>query len=1188
MSWKILILSTVVILCEIVNAQSGLRNKYVVKLKSGSVVNIGSFSKRLQKISGTINTFSVKSISPTGISSALSKKNSFPYSQYLLVESNSSVQDITKGLSDSDVEYIQPVNYYHIASLPNDSAYASQWNMEMIGMKSVFVQQIIDSNLPTIKVGVIDTGIDFDHPDISGAIALNYGEIGVDSTGNDKRSNGIDDDANGYIDDWRGYDFVELDSKDGSDWSLRDNFPQDENGHGTGVSGIIGARSNNTIGISGFGPVQLIPVRAFSASGVGSDLDIAMAIVYAADNGAEVINMSFGDVINSLIIKDAVQYAAAKNVALVASSGNDGGDYQHYPSDLSDVISVGSINQIKTRSIFSSYGNSLAVMAPGEFIPTLKLGGGYTENFSGTSAAAPHVSGAVALIKGYEKSVEQDPQRYITSRELKGLLTSTAVDVDLPGWDEFTASGIINVEEALRSMRGSNVQIVAPLNGENISDTLDVMISALSPYFESLSLLLKKENSNENWVSIYKSSKQVFNLNIKNINLTGYSSGDYLLKLRVKTTKGNDLEHTIKILLSRDFPKIEKFTFSDSVIVTDEFASLVEAETNIPTEGVLFYRLKNSSDRFHMLRSENFGREHFFLLNSSLFQSTGDFEFYTQFFENVDFSKKSTLFPMEQREGFKYFSVENTNKRISSTVIEKIPLVLPKGFLLNTIMQINGKPTIVMNEYSGKNEFGDLKLFQFENGAFVQKDSISQKWIPRSFIRNENDIPILLTQNFGTSAIYTIDTITMNFSKKPVWIDSGDVWGSVLEDLNGDHKPEIVARSSSEILIFENIGNNQFRIKSKLQNPTKPLFGETQNQFGPPKIVIADFTNSGLKELVFADYDGDIIMYSQNNHNSLAFTLSWIDSTNLFETSDFIAADDFNNDGITDLVFGGHSDLALNANREYNVPVWTVQIYAHRQSDPSGYFVNRWTQKYFGVKSGAENDNGISSGELQQYSISKNILMLNLNPNFYLYSFSPDFSPETIGTRSSFSNSAIIFNEKIGINTGEKTEFFQWSNSQPDIALTPWNFSVRPISFHSIRLQWNGEGDYYQIYKGTTKENLALIDSTSGLEYVDSSVAMDNEYYYSVRSVKNNGPALSEMSSILSVIPHLPLKITAVRQISTTQLVLDCSYEIDPSLLQTAAISMDDSLLTSSVIASTPKNIVTTFSSLIEPGTHSL
>ena len=153
-------------------------------------------------------------------------------------------------------------------------------------------------------VAVVDTGVELDQADLQGAIATNAGEIGIDSQGHDRETNGLDDDHDGYVDDWRGWDFVD-----------RDNTPQDLNGHGTHVTGIIAARRDNGLGIAGVAPqAQVLPMRVLDASGSGSTANVANALDYAGDLGIKIVNASLGSTGFSKAEQDAISVAPQHDV----------------------------------------------------------------------------------------------------------------------------------------------------------------------------------------------------------------------------------------------------------------------------------------------------------------------------------------------------------------------------------------------------------------------------------------------------------------------------------------------------------------------------------------------------------------------------------------------------------------------------------------------------------------------------------------------------------------------------------------------------------------------------------------------------------------------------------------------------------------------------------------------------------
>ncbi|MEO0598648.1 MAG: S8 family serine peptidase [Chloroflexota bacterium] len=207
-----------------------------------------------------------------------------------------------------------------------------------------------------MTVAVIDSGICANHPDLQGRITA-------------------------------GYDFVD-----------DDNDPNDTFGHGCGVAGVIAANTNNGIGIAGIAPnVQIMPLRVLDNLGLGSYSNIANAIIYAVDNGADIINLSLAGPTSSVMLEAAVAYAVDSGVVVIAAAGNFGQPNAFYPAAYPSVIAVASIDPVTfERSSFSNYGADVDVLAPGRDILTTNLAGDY-EFVSGTSFAAPIVAGITAM-----------------------------------------------------------------------------------------------------------------------------------------------------------------------------------------------------------------------------------------------------------------------------------------------------------------------------------------------------------------------------------------------------------------------------------------------------------------------------------------------------------------------------------------------------------------------------------------------------------------------------------------------------------------------------------------------------------------------------------------------------------------------------------------------------------------------
>jgi thermitase len=336
-------------------------------------------------------------------------------------------QVITELRANPNVELAEPNYLARVAYTPNDPFYFQQDYLERIQVPQAWD---FSTSLAPVLVAVIDTGVDTAHPDLAGIIWQNLGEIGLDANGVDKRSNGIDDDGNGYLDDWQGWNSV-----DGN------NDVSDGHGHGTHLAGIIAASTNNNEGIAGIAPnARILPVKALDATGYGTYNQIAAAIIYAVDQGAQIINLGFAGEGSSQVLQDAVNYALMHGVVVIAAAGNTGSDMAVFPSAYPGVIAVAAVDKGLFWLPFSTHGDTINLSAPGMDISSTFPGGRYNQ-MSGTSVASAHVTGVAALLAGLRPDATAD--------ELRAILFHTAFDLGSPGWDPYYGFGLVQAYDAM-------------------------------------------------------------------------------------------------------------------------------------------------------------------------------------------------------------------------------------------------------------------------------------------------------------------------------------------------------------------------------------------------------------------------------------------------------------------------------------------------------------------------------------------------------------------------------------------------------------------------------------------------------------------------------------------------------------------------------------------------------------------
>ncbi len=300
--------------------------------------------------------------------------------------------------SINDIELLSPP----WQEVPSNDYTQGQYNLDLI---NIFDAWDIVTGSEDIVIAIIDSGIDTDHDEFTGRIS----ELSYNSSTNKVGISEVEDDL----------------------------------GHGTNVAGIIAAERNNNLGIDGITDnVQLLIIKANNAGEeTYANTNIVEGIYYAVDNGADIINLSLGSESNDLAISEAIDYAYENEVFVVAASGNDGTNVPIYPAALPNVISVGSISENLTISDFSSFGESIDLVAPGELIYTTHLDNGYAQ-VSGTSFAAPHIAAVLALL--LSNGIYSFPEVY-------EIIYQSVIDLGTIGKDIYYGYGLIDAYKTVIS-----------------------------------------------------------------------------------------------------------------------------------------------------------------------------------------------------------------------------------------------------------------------------------------------------------------------------------------------------------------------------------------------------------------------------------------------------------------------------------------------------------------------------------------------------------------------------------------------------------------------------------------------------------------------------------------------------------------------------------------------------------------
>ena len=410
---------------------------------------------------------------------------------------------------------------------PLDEQYPAQWALPLIGMPAVWM---VNPETPGLLIAIIDTGIETTHPDL----APNLSRNALEAAGQPD----VDDDQNGYVDDVLGWNSL------AQNGDIEDGF-----GHGSHIAGIIGAAANGRGMVGVTWVADLMPVRMFDDFGRGTNLAGAQGITYAADRGAQVVNMSWGTLRNSRAIQLAIEYAAASGAVLVASAGNNGDRVlDNFPAAYDAVISIGATTTTDVLAGFSNHGVRVDLVAPGVDILSSEHGAYFT--LSGTSQSAGYVSGVAAHLR----------HRYpaLPAEEVRAILRQSAVDLGRRGWDPFFGAGRLDAASALADPQAPIARITAPHTlAATAAATIEVVGTVEPPAGESSPVEYQLEvgqGEDPATFELWTTGSAQGSVHFPPVELAGRPEGDLTLRLRVQDRHGRSAENRVLIRVDRRPP----------------------------------------------------------------------------------------------------------------------------------------------------------------------------------------------------------------------------------------------------------------------------------------------------------------------------------------------------------------------------------------------------------------------------------------------------------------------------------------------------------------------------------------------------------------------------------------------------------------------------------------------------------
>lgn len=1040
--------------------------------------------------------------------------------------------DALNAVRDAQLELVQPNYLSRLFLVPNDTDYLAQQQAALSAINLPQAWNYSTGN-PSVLIAVIDSGLHFDHPDLQNNIFTNTAETPDD---------GIDNDQNGYVDDWRGWDFVdapELADMGSGDFIGRDNDATDELNHGTHVAGIIGADSNNNRGICGVNwQSQLLILRAGfkTVNGLGylQDDDAATAIVYAADMGAQVINLSWGDTNYSPIIADACAYAYQHGCVIVASAGNEGSTPEHvvtYPARLSTTIAVGASDNAGGLASFSSYGPQIDLVAPGSNIYSCysNTPDNYYALQSGTSMAAPMVTGAVGLLLAVEPTLNFD--------QIRARLAITSQDLGSVGFDNKFGNGMLDAYSLLTHQPSYNLAVEFPQDEAWISQNASITGTVTADDFMRYSVMYTDASmpGSTDWLSVeypHVNTPTYHYEPVENDELAWFElpalDGDYLLRLDAVTTQNEHYRLFRAFHIDRSAP-----VYIDSLsMVMKRYQG--ECAT---------YALQTAFDEAVDLEVQLSGPG-----NLSLYSTTTD---------DVQIIILPTSLPAGEWQ-VDFTATNRAGLTTQGTFPQTITVDHASVNTTDYLQNLAGNQLVALRKYSDVNNNGNYDFIGLE----IEEESYTLKY----FERSDTQLTTLFTFPFsgltwphdigdtngqglefiGVKANNAILYETLPGSTWPVdsiWTSSG-VYGAAFMDINSDGHDEVaviknveVGSSTQRAVVINRRVGDYFVVEHTLLNTTPTT---VKNEF-VNKLASGDFDNDGNFDILTADTDGDVMVYEWSPALQ-SFEMSWY--THLpVKNCYYLAAGNFRGTGATDFCVGGYTTNTSDPAKAYSF----FGIFCPTGQDNDYAFCDYFS---FGDVQSA---NSIANADLDGDGDDE--LVLAASPYVYVIDYQDgDFIPTWMGeSAATYQNvvsaipastnqtSCIITNQLDSGSISGSVILPSGPFTGPD---TPTNFSATVRADGQVQLQWDYPSmaaESFTIYRKLDNEITSLGSSVSTSIVIDEP-ALGDTVSYRVTAI-HNGYTPNESRATLwkSVVPGPAPQLQLVRMNTAATIEISCT-----------------------------------------------